>query len=199
MLSTVHSPSSAVDSFDNSITPEALEKKKKRKKKRPRDECQPDDTLKPAGQANKKQKRKNTDNQDPIVGEAPEAISSATVTPAEADASMKKSKKKKKNKGKEKATPLIEQTDAEIEANSQASAAALLSAIVATMSNPPPQMQPPIPFDPQLPPSSGQPFMPFPFGFPLPSVVQNGAAHPNVFAQPPPAPGSNVSLSNNTS
>ena len=198
MLSTAQSPSAPVDSFHNNIIPEVLEKKKKRKKKRSHDDCQPDDTLKPAAQPNKKQKRnENADDHASVVEEAPGAVSSATVTPAEADASLKKSKKKKKDKGKEKATPLVEQTDAEIEANSQASAAALLSAIVATMSNPPPQMQQPMSFNPHLPPPTGQPFMPFPFGFPLPSAVQNGAAHPNVFVHPPPPSGSNVSLSNN--
>ena len=197
MLPTAHSPSAPVDSVDNNITPDVLEKKKKRKKKRSHDDCQPDDTAKPSGQPNKKQKRKeNTDNQDPVE-EAPATVSSAMVTPAETDASLKKIKKKKKDKGKDKATPLLEQTDAEIEASSQASAAALLSAIVATMSNPPPQVQPPTSFNPHLPPPAGQPFMPFPFGFPLPSAVQNGAAHPNVFVHPPPPPGSNVSPSNN--
>lgn len=180
MLSTVASSSTAADSYSHSINPNVIsnsEVTKKRRKKRQRDEEQQADE-KPG----KKKKRKHDKEKS---GEVAYETPSTIVEPVQDATSVKK--KKKKDKANEKVVPLAQQTDAEIEANSQASAAALLSAIVATMSNSQgalPQMQPPVPY------GSGQ-FLPFPpmsFGFPVPT---DGAAHPNSFPNLAIIPGSN--------
>ncbi|PPQ65964.1 hypothetical protein CVT26_010726 [Gymnopilus dilepis] len=163
-----------VDS-NSAATTDQIQKKKKKKRAREED---PSDTHE------KKKKHRHEE-------------SSSTPAPVESDASVK-SKKKKKDKSKAKESPLSEQTDAEIEANSQASAAALLSAIVAaSVNNPePPQAPPPPVYDPSLvpPPPPGQSFeecppqMPFGFGLPPPPFDPNGAHPPNAFSAPlPPA------------
>jgi len=171
MLSTVAGSSTAVDSYSHSINPDVIsnsEVTKKRRKKRLRDEeQQADETLAERG-GKKKRRKHDKEKSGGLACETPSTV----VEPVQGATSVKK--KKKKDKAKEKVVPLAQQTDAEIEANSQASAAALLSAIVATMSNSQgalPQMQPPIPY------GSGH-FLPFPpmsFGFP------DGATHPNAF------------------
>ena len=187
-MSSVANSSTTVNSSSHSINPDAisnLESKKKKSKKRLRDEerTHADETL--AEQGGKKKKRKH--DKEKSGGTAHETPSN-NVEPVQEATSVKKKKKKEKDKAKEKEViPLAEQTDAEIEANSQASAAVLLSAIVATMSNPQgtlPQMQPPIPY------GSGQ-FLPFPpmsFGFPVPT---DGAAHSNAFSNLAINPGLN--------
>jgi hypothetical protein len=196
MLSPVASSSTALDPFSHSIDPDIIstsEIKKKKKKKRARDEDHPQTEE----QAGRKKKHKQSSGQSA----QPTLAAPTNVEPIQKAASVKKKKKnvgKDKDKDKEKQQVIspTQQTDAEIEASSQASAAALLSAIVATMSNPhaAPQMQP---FGSSLaPPPPGQHFVPFPpmpFGFPIPA---HGTAHLDAFsnlAMSPPSNGAALS------
>ena len=117
---------------------------------------------------------------------APEATAQETTTP-EATAVKPKSKKKK-DKGKAKDTKLAEQTDAQIEADSQASAAALLSAIVAASvtNHEIPQMAPS-----QFDPHQFMSYPPMQYGYPPGPFEPHGA--PNGFA--PPAAGGSTAFS----
>ena len=153
------------DAFQTSVNPENitshLDKKKHKKKKRIRDESSQDnEEADPEARREKKKKRKLRD-QEPMVGEAAGSESVPDV--------ILKPKKKRREKGKGRDTLLTEQTDAEIEANSQASAAALLSAIVAASITTPetPQVDSPPPERVQAP--QGQPFAQYPamqYGYP---------------------------------
>ena len=185
MLSPVASSFSAADSFSHSINPDVIynsELKKKKKKKRLHDDEQIE-----TPQGTKKKKRKHDKESLGEVIQGP----STNLEPLPEPPLVKKKKKakgtnKEKDKQKEKMAPLAHQTDAEIEASSQASAAALLSAIVATMSNPQaalPHMQPPMSYGPHLSsPPPRQHFVPFPaipFAFPVPN---DAVPHPNPFS-----------------
>lgn len=114
--------------------------------------------------------------------EAPEA------TAPEITAVKPKSKKKKKDKGKAKDAKLAEQTDAQIEADSQASAAALLSAIVAASvtNHEIPPMAPS-----QFDPNQFMSYPPMQYGYPPGPFDPHGA--PNGFA--PPAAGGSTAFS----
>ncbi|KAH9482558.1 DNA-binding protein REB1 [Psilocybe cubensis] len=151
------------------------EKKKKKKNKRPHEDdshIEDQEFLPHPQEKQKKRKHAHAEIDAALTPEQSSAVASPDNLSAEPEASAKP-KKKKKDKGKSKATSLSEQTDAEIEANSQASAAALLSAIVAASVTNPEPMQPPVPppYHPQMVPSPGQQFMPYPpmqppFGYP---------------------------------
>jgi hypothetical protein len=172
--------STSADAFQTSVNPENItsshsEKKKHKKKKRVRDEDNQDIAeADPEARREKKKKRKQRD-QEPVVGKA--AGSQSVLGPV-------KPKKKRKEKGRGRDTLLTEQTDAEIEANSQASAAALLSAIVAaSITNPEtPQIHPE-----QVQVPQGQPFVQYPatqYGYPGPAPPSFDPQLQSVFAPP---------------
>ncbi|CAA7260050.1 unnamed protein product [Cyclocybe aegerita] len=189
-MQSITTPAMAVDPLPVNINPEhiSLPVEKKKKKKRSRE----DDQASPHERKESKKKRKHV-NPDPEELEEP-----SSAAAVDSDAPAKKKKKKKKDKGKAKAksaeTALADQTDAEIEANSHASAAALLSAIVAASvtNSEAPQMPVPPGYDPRLIPASAH-FMPYPppmhFGFPMapPGTFDPSAPQPsNAFPGPPP-------------
>ena len=125
----------------------------KKKKKRPLDS---DQAVGIDSAQERKKKRKHRDNNHESTIQQPRP---AVVKPLE-HALLSKPKKKKKSKGKAPAYP----TDAEIEASSHASAAALLSAIVAaSVSNSDPSM--PLHYDSQAIPQSHQPFAQYPYPY----------------------------------
>ncbi|PPQ77681.1 hypothetical protein CVT25_011116 [Psilocybe cyanescens] len=170
----------------------SLNRDKKKKSKRPReDEHREDDTE----VREKKRKRKHTHAQQDIeIEESSPAVEPEVALSLDPPTSVIP-KKKKKDKIKSKGPSLSEQTDAEIEANSQASAAALLSAIVAaSVTNPEPSQQmppPPPPFDPNMVPSAGQQYMPYPsmhppYGYPPqpPPGFDPSGQPPSVFSPP---------------
>lgn len=177
LMLSIPSPSSSVDACGSGLNPlnvlssipkDVLDKKKKKRKKRSREDDQPN-----AGEATesrKKRKENGSHSGDHLV-----PVENPSAKDKEAP-----SKNIDKGKGKEKVTPLSEQTDAEIEANSQASAAALLSAIVAVTGHPLSTVQPH--FD-----STFNPYAPVHYGFPMPQVSYdpNGSQHPSMFSNPP--------------
>lgn len=176
--------STNADAFQTSVNPENItsshsEKKKHKKKKRIRDEDNQDTTeADPEAKREKKKKRKR--REEPVVGEA---AGSEAIPDADPDVTLKP-KKKRKEKGKRRDRLLTEQTDAEIEANSQASAAALLSAIVAaSITNPEtPQIHPDQAQVPQ-----GQSFVQYPatqYRYPGPAPPSFDAQLQSVFAPP---------------
>lgn len=195
---------SAIDSSVQTAGPEIVSKKKKQKKRSRED----DQAANPPVEGGKKKKHKHCsdDNVEPIsVSKETPMAAPNNADHVEPGAPLKAGKKKKaKAKEIEKVTSPTEQTDAEIEATSQASAAALLSAIVATMSNSqtspssaPSQMQQPLSFNPQLPGQQFPPLLPMQIDFP--QDFQNGGAHPNVFAHPQVVPGQNYARPNGIS
>jgi hypothetical protein len=205
-MQPVPSSLTAIDSSVQSPNPEIISQKKK-KKKRSRED---DQIVTGEGIKKKKKKRNSDDNVEPTA--VPDE--SLTAAPKDADpvkehaptSNKKKRKDKGKGKGNENDMPPTEQTDAEIEASSQASAAALLSAIVATMSNSQtahspaaPQIQQPLPFNPHLPGQQFLPFLPMQIGFPAPQDFQNSGAHQTVFAHPQVVPGQSYALPNGIS
>lgn len=185
MLSSVASASTAIDSFSHSINPDVIsnsEAKNKKRKNRSRDDQQVQ--MEETEQSGKRIKRKHNKQTsgEPSQPVLVDETSKTNVESVHDPASLRK-KKKDKGKKKEKEKPyLTQETDAEIEADSQASAAALLSAIIATMSSSQAsllQTQPPMPYGSHLPPPPPGhffPFPPMPFGFPI-----DGTANPNVF------------------
>ena len=215
-MQPVPSSFTAIDSSVQRANSEIISQKKKRKK-RSREDDQIVNVPDIAGEGvkkKKKQKRNSDDNVEPTA--VPDE--SLTAAPKDADPvkedapSSNKKKRKDKGKGKgnenenENAIPPTEQTDAEIEASSQASAAVLLSAIVATMSNPQtthspaaPQMQQSLPFNPHLPGQHFLPFLPMQVGFPVPQDFRNSGAHPTVFPHPQVVPGQSYALPNGIS
>jgi len=179
--------STNADAFQTSVNPENItpshsDKKKHKKKKRVRDEGSQDNAeADPEARREKKKKRKLRD-QEPMVGEAAGSESVPDVAP---DVILKP-KKKRKEKGKGRDTLLTEQTDAEIEANSQASAAALLSAIVAaSITNPEtPQVDSP---PEQLQAPQGQAFAQYPamqYGYPGPPPPSFDPQLQSIFTPP---------------
>jgi len=202
-MQPVPSSLTAIDSSVQSANPEIISQKKKKKKRSHKDDL--DEGIK---KKKKKQKRNSDDNIE-TTAVPDESLTAAPKDPVKEHAptsNKKKRKDKGKGKGNENDIPPTEQTDAEIEASSQASAAALLSAIVATMSNPQtahspaaPQMQQPLPFNPHLPGQQFLPFLPMQIGYPLPQDFENSGAHPTVFAHPQVVPGQTYALPNGIS
>lgn len=175
--------STNADAFQTSVNPENItsshsEKKKHKKKKRIHDEDNQDAAdADPEPRTEKKKKRKLRD-EEPAVSEVAGSES--------ADVSLKP-KKKRKEKGKGRDTLLTEQTDAEIEANSQASAAALLSAIVAASITNPESPQIPLTPPEQVQIPQGQPFVQYPaaqYGYPGPAPPAFDPPLQSVFAPP---------------
>ena len=157
MLS-INSPSESIDGLSTNKATTDLEnisslpqdpQGNKKKKKRSHENG------KAIGIDSRQKKRKHRDNdQEPTIPE-PQSVDK----PLEHNVSPKP-KKRKKNKGKTPVSP----TDAEIEASSHASAAALLSAIVAASVS---SSEPPVPihYDSQMTPQSHQLFAPYPYPF----------------------------------
>lgn len=176
--------STNADAFQTSVNPENItsshsEKKKHKKKKRVRDEDNQDTAeADPEAKREKKKKRKQRD-QEPVVGEVAESEPVLDVVP---DVALKPKKRKERARARD--ALLTEQTDAEIEANSQASAAALLSAIVAaSITNPEtPQTHPE-----QVQVHQGQPFVQYPamqYEYPGPAPPSFDPQLQSVFAPP---------------
>ena len=128
----------------------------KKKKKRSHESDQPEGIDSAQG---RKKKRKHRDNDQESATQEPQSLE---PQPPGNDVSSKP-KKRKKSKGKAPASP----TDAEIEASSHASAAALLSAIMASVSNSEPLMS--MHYDSQSAPQPHQPHQPF-ASYPYPFI-----------------------------
>jgi hypothetical protein len=155
----------------------------------------------------KKKKRKHHERtEDAIEQQEPASATTMPVvdaSPAEPEPILKK-KKKKKDKGKERAdVSLMEPSDAQIEADSQASAAALLSAIVAaSVTNPDNQQtnqQMQFQQNP-IAPAAGQQFVQFPpvqYGYPPGAFDPNLPQAANLFAPPGGAAFSELSFGSN--
>ena len=124
--------------------------KKKKKRSHESDQAEGIDSAQ-----RKRKKRKHRDNDQEPATQEPQPV---VLQPLGKDVSPKP-KKRKKNKGKAPASP----TDAEIEASSHASAAALLSAIMASVSNSEPLMS--TQYDSQTAPQQHQPFASYPYPF----------------------------------
>ena len=160
MLS-INNPSESIDGFSTNKTITDLEytssssrqdaQKKKKKRFHESDQAVGVDSIQ-----GRKKKRKHRDNDQESATQEPQPV---VPNPLGHDVSPKP-KKRKKGKGKAPASP----TDDEIEASSHASAAALLSAIMASVSNSEPLM--PMHDDSQTaPPQPHQPFASYPYPF----------------------------------
>ena len=169
LMLSINNPSESIDGLSTNKTTTDLEntssssrqdaqghKKKKKRRSHESDQAAEVDSA----QGRKKKRRHRDDDQDSTTQEPQPVV----PKPLGHDMSSKpKPKKRKKGKGKAPASP----TDAEIEASSHASAAALLSAIVAaSVSNSEPLMS--MHYDSQTapqPPQPHQPFAPYPYPF----------------------------------
>ena len=158
MLS-INSPSESIDGLStnkdleniSSLSTQDAQGNKKKKNKRSHE----NDQTTEIDSAQRKKRRKHRDNDQELVIQESQPIFDKPQQDV-----PQKPKKRKKGKEKTPAPP----TDAEIEANSHASAAALLSAIVAaSVSNPEPSL--PMHYDPQAMPQPHQPFVPYPYPF----------------------------------
>ena len=159
MLS-INDPSESIDGLSTNKTTTDLENTasssrqdaQKKKKKRSHDSDQVEGIDFAQG---KKKKRKHRDNDQESAAQEPQTV---VPQPLGNDVSSKP-KKRKKSKGKAPASP----TDAEIEASSRASAAALLSAIMASVQNSEPLTS--THYDSQTASQPHQPFASYPYPF----------------------------------
>ena len=163
MLS-INNPSESIDGLSTDKPTTDLENKsssspqdaQKKKKKRSHES---DQAVGIDSAQGRKKKRKHRDNDQESAAKEPQP---AVPQPLGNDVSPKP-KKRKKGKGKAPASP----TDAEIEATSRASAAALLSAIMASVSNSEPLAS--THYDSQTAPHPHQPHQPF-ASYPYPFI-----------------------------
>ena len=166
MLS-INDPSESIDGLSTNKTTTDLEntasssrqdaQKKKKKRSHESDQAEGIDSAQ-----GKKKKRKHRDNDQESAAQEPQPV---VPQPIGNDVSSKP-KKRKKSKGKAPASP----TDAEIEASSRASAAALLSAIMASVQNSEPLTS--THYDSQ---TASQPYQPF-ASYPYP-IIGSPAFH----------------------
>jgi hypothetical protein len=140
------------------IDPAVPELSKKKKKKRHREDN--DDGL----EKKKKRKKQHSEQADAQIVVDPALLVSV---PSE-DAPVKRKRKKKDKETQLAVAPSAEPVQPEDDANPQAAAAALISAIVAAATSSPEYVQEPQPYPPQLPPymlthPAQAQFMPYPF------------------------------------
>ncbi|PPQ64629.1 hypothetical protein CVT24_008366 [Panaeolus cyanescens] len=187
----------AIDALHSALTSDSLQSqqdnqtKHKKKRKRTRDnEHSENDNATSKNDSERKKKRKHADAAEKDAASSHQSSAVPDIA-SSAESAPSKPKKKKKDKGKQ-----AEPTDAEIEASSQASAAALLSAIVAaSVVQPDPQNV--SAYESQIVNPPEQQFSPFqqvPYGFmplPHPPFDPNGPQPSAVFGVPqiPPAAG----------
>ena len=160
LMLSINNPSESIDGLSTDKTTTDLEnissssrqdaQKKKKKRFHESDQAVEIDSAQ-----GRKKKRKHRDNDQESATQDPQPVA---PKPLGNDVSPKP-KKRKKGKGKAPASP----TDAEIEASSHASAAALLSAIMASVSNSDPLMS--MHYDSQTAPQPPQPFTSYPYPF----------------------------------
>lgn len=163
MLS-INNPSESIDGLSTNKTTTDLEntssssrqdaQKKKKRRSHESDQAEGVDSTQ-----GRKKKRKHRDNDQEPATQEPQPV---VPQPLGNDVSSKP-KKRKKSKGKAPAFP----TDAEIEASSHASATALLSAIMASVSNSEPSMS--THYESQTAPQPHQPHQPF-ASYPYPFI-----------------------------
>lgn len=150
----------------SSSSPQDTQKKKKKRSH------ESDQVVGTDSAQGRKKKRKHRDNDQESAAQEPQPV---VPQPLGNDVSPKP-KKRKKSKGKTPASP----TDAEIEASSHASAAALLSAIMASVSNSDPLMS--THYDSQTTHQPHQPFASYPYPFiGSPAFHGDSAQAPSVF------------------
>lgn len=184
----------------SSLDPTLDVPKKKKKKRRREEEQEVGDGG--DGLAEKKKKKRKKRHTEEDGAETPTVVDPALLGPGpHSDAPVKK-KSKKKDKGKQSTVQPPSDLDQEqIDAsNSQASAAALISAIVAAATGTPDST---FAQDPQYQPqmiSHQQPFMPYPFqyGYGVPPYMQPNAMQPQtMFPTPAGAPFSELAFGSN--
>ena len=176
MLS-INNPSESIDDLTTDKTTTDLENtssssrqdaQKKKKKRFP----ESDQAVEIDSAQGRKKKRKHRDNDQESATQDPQPVA---PKPLGNDVSPKP-KKRKKGKGKAPASP----TDAEIEASSHASAAALLSAIMASVQNSDPLMS--THYDSQTASQPHRPFASYPYPcFGSPAFHSDPAQAPSAF------------------
>ena len=160
LMLSINNPSESIDGLSTNNTTTDIENissssrqdVQKKKKKRSLDS---DQAVGIDSAQGRKKKRRHRDNDQEYATQDPRPV---VPKPLGHDVSLKP-KKRRKVKGKASASP----TDAEIEASSHASAAALLSAIMASVSNSEPLMS--MPYDSQTAHQPHQPFASCPYPF----------------------------------
>jgi hypothetical protein len=162
LMLSINNPSESIDGLSTNKTTTDLENtssssRQDAQKKRKERFHESDQAVGIDSAQGRKKKRKHRDNDQESATQEPQPV----ARPLGHD--VPKPKKRKKGKGKAPASP----TDAEIEASSHASAAALLSAIMASVSNSEPLMS--MHYDSQTTPQPHLPHQPF-ASYPYPFI-----------------------------